>query len=62
MTQNKQPCKNSDEYWMAHALSLAERAQKYNEVPVGAVIVKDNKIIGEGWNQPIASKDPTARA
>ena len=62
MTQNKQPCKNSDEYWMAHALSLAERAQKYNEVPVGAVIVKDNKIIGEGWNQPIASKDPTAHA
>ena len=62
MTQNKQPCKNSDEYWMAHALSLAEIAQKYNEVPVGAVIVKDNKIIGEGWNQPIASKDPTAHA
>ena len=62
MTQNKQPCKNSDEYWMAHALSLAERAQKYNEVPVGAVIVKENKIIGEGWNQPIASKDPTAHA
>ena len=62
MIQNKQPCKNSDEYWMAHALRLAERAQEYNEVPVGAVIVKDNKIIGEGWNQPIASKDPTAHA
>ena len=62
MIQNKQPCKNSDEYWMAHALRLAERAQEYNEVPVGAVIVKDNKIIGEGWNKSIASKDPTAHA
>ena len=62
MIQNKQPCKNSDEYWMAHALRLAERAQEYNEVPVGAVIVKDNKIIGEGWNQSITSKDPTAHA
>ena len=62
MIQNKQPCKNSDEYWMARALRLAERAQEYNEVPVGAVIVKDNKIIGEGWNQSITSKDPTAHA
>lgn len=62
MTQNKQPSKNSDEYWMAHALCLAKKAQKYNEVPVGAVIVKDNKVIGEGWNQPIANKDPTAHA
>ena len=62
MTQNKQPSKNGDEYWMAHALYLAKKAQKYNEVPVGAVIVKDNKIIGEGWNQPIVSKDPTAHA
>jgi len=62
MTQNKQPSKNDDKYWMTHALCLAKKARKYNEVPVGAVIVKDNKIIGEGWNQPIASKDPTAHA
>jgi len=51
-----------DEHWMTHALSLAEQAQQQNEVPVGAVIVKDNDIIGEGWNQPITSHDPTAHA
>ena len=47
---------------MAHAIKLAEKAQQQNEVPVGAVIVKDNNIIGEGWNQPISSHDPTAHA
>ena len=62
MTQNKQPIKISHEYWMAHAIRLAEKAQQYNEVPVGAVIVKDDELIGEGWNLPIASKDPTAHA
>ncbi len=50
------------EYWMAHALKLAEQAQKLGEVPVGAVIVFDDKIIGEGWNQPISGKDATAHA
>ncbi len=52
----------SDEYWLAHALKLAERAQAINEVPVGAVIVHEQRIIGEGWNQPISSTDPTAHA
>lgn len=50
------------EYWMAHALKLAEQAQKLGEVPVGAVVVFDNQIIGEGWNQPISGKDATAHA
>ncbi|HTT07796.1 MAG TPA: tRNA adenosine(34) deaminase TadA [Gammaproteobacteria bacterium] len=50
------------QHWMRHALELAQRAQVAGEVPVGAVIVKDDKIIGEGWNQPIASQDPTAHA
>ena len=51
-----------DEKWMTHAIKLAEHAESIDEVPVGAVIVKDNKIISEGWNQPITSNDPTAHA
>lgn len=52
----------TDEYWMAHALSLAKRAEQQEEVPVGAVIVVNDMIIGEGWNQPITNSDPTAHA
>ena len=48
--------------WMSKALKLAEQAQTAGEVPVGALIVKDNQIIGEGFNQPIANHDPTAHA
>lgn len=47
---------------MAHALSLAAKAEAHGEVPVGAVLVLDNEIIGEGWNQPIGTSDPTAHA
>ena len=47
---------------MSHALKLAERSREGGEVPVGAVIVKDNQIIAEGWNQPIADHDATAHA
>ncbi len=52
----------TDHFWMQHALSLALRASKQNEVPVGAVIVRDNEILGEGYNQPILKHDPTAHA
>lgn len=52
----------SDEHWMCHALKLAERARDEGEVPVGAVLVKGDEIISEGWNRPIASHDPTAHA
>jgi tRNA(adenine34) deaminase len=51
-----------DEYWMRHALSLADNAQQQGEIPVGAVLVKDNQIIGEGWNQSIILHDPSAHA
>ena len=51
-----------DVNWMRHALKLAKRAYDLDEVPVGAVLVKNNQAIGEGYNQPIASKDPTAHA
>ena len=47
---------------MLHALTLAQKAAELGEVPVGAVLVKDNKLLSEGWNQPIAGHDPTAHA
>lgn len=47
---------------MRRALALAARAAEAGEVPVGAVVVRDGAIIGEGWNQPIGASDPTAHA
>ena len=52
----------SEEHFMRRALELARQAQAENEVPVGAVVVLDGKIVGEGWNRPISSSDPTAHA
>jgi len=53
---------NSDEQWMRHALELAERAEAEGEVPVGAVVVTEGELIGEGWNSVIARNDPSAHA
>jgi tRNA(adenine34) deaminase len=53
---------DTDEFWMCQALQLASKAAQQGEVPVGAVIVKDHKIIGEGYNQPISNHDPSAHA
>jgi len=50
------------EDFMREALELAAAARDAGEVPVGAVVVADGRVIGRGWNQPIASKDPTAHA
>ena len=52
----------SDEDWMRHALTLAKKAAELDEVPVGAVLVKDDQLLAEGWNQPISHNDPTAHA
>ena len=52
----------TDEAWMHHALALAHKAEEGGEVPVGAVLVKGDERIGEGWNQPIITHDPTAHA
>ena len=49
-------------YWMEKALELARKAEAAGEVPVGAVLVKDNQLIAEGWNQPITSHDATSHA
>jgi len=51
-----------DEAFMTRALELARRAEADGEVPVGAVVVLDGRIVGEGWNRPIAEHDPTAHA
>jgi len=47
---------------MRRALALADRAENEGEVPIGAVVVRDGELLGEGWNQVISSKDPTAHA
>jgi tRNA(adenine34) deaminase len=47
---------------MRRALALAERAEAEGEVPVGALVVRDDRVLGEGWNRPIATHDPTAHA
>ncbi len=52
----------SDAYWMQQSLTMARKAQSQGEVPVGAVVVQDQQLIGEGYNQMIASHDPTAHA
>ena len=51
-----------DQLFMQRALVLAQRAAEEEEVPVGAVVVVDGHVIGEGWNQPIRSHDPSAHA
>lgn len=51
-----------DEFFIRQALLLAKEAEKKQEVPVGAVLVKNNEIIGKGFNYPIGLNDPTAHA
>lgn len=53
---------SQDVIYMQRAIQLAKTAAENQEVPVGAVLVLDNQIIGEGWNQPIKSHDPCAHA
>lgn len=52
----------NDEDWMRRALALAEQAAEAGEVPVGAVLVRDDVVLGEGYNQPILAHDPTSHA
>jgi tRNA(adenine34) deaminase len=51
-----------DALWMRRALELAARAQQEGEVPVGAVVVRGDEVLGEGWNRTIALHDPGAHA
>ncbi|MBC3767883.1 tRNA adenosine(34) deaminase TadA [Neptunicella marina] len=52
----------TDRFWMLQALLRARKAEQQNEIPVGAVLIQDNQLIGEGWNQPISLDDPSAHA
>ena len=52
----------TNELWMQEALRAAQRALEAGEVPVGAVVVHDGKIVGRGFNRNIADSDPTAHA
>jgi tRNA(adenine34) deaminase len=50
------------ERWMSRALVLADRAAAAGEVPVGAVVVRDDTVVGEGWNRVISACDPSSHA
>lgn len=52
----------TDIKWMEKALELARKAEAAGEVPVGAVLVKDDELIAEGWNHPIEQHDPSSHA
>ncbi len=52
----------TDEYWLEYALNLACQAEALGEIPVGAVVVKDDEVIGEGFNRSIMLNDPSAHA
>ncbi len=53
---------HSDELWMEEALREAQRALAFGEVPVGAVVVCEGRVVGRGCNRPLTSNDPTAHA
>jgi tRNA(adenine34) deaminase len=59
---NDQRLASPDELWMEEALRSAQRALESGEVPVGAVVVHDGRIIGRGFNRNITDSDPAAHA
>jgi tRNA(adenine34) deaminase len=56
------PAAETDLAFMQQALALARRAEAAGEVPVGAIVVKDGQVVGEGWNHPISAADATSHA
>ena len=53
---------DADQRWMSRAIELARVAESQGEVPVGAVLVRDDVLLAEGYNRPISACDPTAHA
>ncbi|MBB1384544.1 tRNA adenosine(34) deaminase TadA [Pseudoalteromonas sp. SG45-5] len=51
-----------DSYWMEQALLYAKQAEQLNEIPVGAIVVKDNQLVSAGYNRSITDNDPSAHA
>ena len=62
MSLESRPQSTSDELWMEEALRCALRALEMGEVPVGAVVVCEGRVVGRGWNRNIADSDPSAHA
>jgi tRNA(adenine34) deaminase len=62
MANDQQTTTASDELWMEEALRAAQRALESGEVPVGAVVVLDGRIVGCGWNRNLTDSDPSAHA
>jgi tRNA(adenine34) deaminase len=62
MSLNYENNASNDIHFMQRALELAQQAEQLNEIPVGAVVVYQGKIIGEGFNQSILLNDPSAHA
>ena len=58
----QQSWSSADIAFMTRAMELAKMAEAAGEVPVGAVVVKNGAIVGEGWNRPISTRDPSAHA
>ena len=56
------PWTTEDQAFMERAMDLARMAEAAGEVPVGAVVVKSGQVVGEGWNRPISTRDPSAHA
>ena len=54
--------KQTHDYWMKQALIQADKAFKSKEIPVGAIVIKENKVIGRAYNQREQLNDPTAHA
>lgn len=59
---SESPIAESDARHMQRAIQLGQRARDEGEVPVGALVVLNGEVVGEGWNQPIGSRDPSAHA
>lgn len=62
MSDRPDDISDNDLLWMRYALALAHDAARADEVPVGAVLVRDGVMVGEGFNQPITTHDATAHA
>jgi tRNA(adenine34) deaminase len=62
MVNDRRSPPEADELWMEEALRAAQRALEAGEVPVGAVVVCDGRIVGRGWNRNLTDSDPTAHA
>jgi len=59
---DNEPGNEQDRLFMQRAIALAGLAEEAGEVPVGALLVRDREIVGEGWNRPIGTHDPSAHA